>query len=58
MSHASHRRENQAYVQIRAGSKMSRKCKICEAPIGHRCGSWRGFDKSIWVPIRTPHKER
>jgi hypothetical protein len=51
------RRNGRVYVNPVRG-KMSRRCCICEAPIGHRCGSWRGYDKTIWTPRKSPHKER
>lgn len=54
----SHRRENRAYVQIKPGTKLSRSCPVCKAPIGHRCGRWTGYLKAVWTPQGKPHKER
>lgn len=42
----------------RMEGKMGRKCKRCQAAPGHRCGRWTGFERSIWEPIDTPHRER
>lgn len=44
----------------RTGSKLSRKCSVCEAPIGHSCIKWKVQDGVRWADgrLKVPHKER